>query len=197
MDTYYQLSSMSTVITVPDTQIAVVANALGDLIITHHALVPEPAPDQILLKTVTVAVNPVDVKLTGPMASEHATAGSDCAGIVVAIGSDAQADGRFTIGDRVCAASAPMNPLAPHEGAWAEYVTATADFALKVPDDMPLDSAAGLGIGMATTGYALFRSLAIPGHPERPVTEPKRPIFVLVYGGSTASGTLAIQLIRK
>ena len=181
----------------PEVQTAVVADAAGNLVVTRDAPVPDPAPDQILLQTFAVAVNPVDVKLTGAMANENATAGSDCAGVVVALGSDASADGRFAIGDRVCAAFAPMNRLAPREGAWAEYAPATADFVLKVPDSMPLVSAAGLGIGVAAVGYALFRSLGIPGHPERPVTQPGRPVYVLVYGGSTASGTMAIQLIRK
>ena len=35
---------------------------------------------------VAVALNPVDVKLTGALAAEGATAGGDCAGVVVAVG---------------------------------------------------------------------------------------------------------------
>ncbi len=147
----------------------------------------------LLVKTVAVAINPADVKLTGLMAADGATAGSDGAGIVVAVGS-AVAPGRFAVGDRVCAAFAPMDPLAPRIGAFAEYAGVTADLALKVPENMPLESAASLGVGVTIAGYALFRSLQIPGHPEKPAA---KPAVVLVYGGSTASGTMAIQLVRQ
>ncbi|RYP41180.1 hypothetical protein DL767_001184 [Monosporascus sp. MG133] len=85
-------------------------------------------------RTVAVALNPVDVKLTGPMATERAVAGGGCAGVVAAIG------------------SAPE--LAP-----SRSITATiADCTLKIPDGMAFKAAATLGISIATTGYALFRS---------------------------------------
>lgn len=146
----------------------------------------------LLVKAQAVAINPADVKLTGKMAAEGATAGNDCAGVVVAVGSDVH--DRFAVGDRVCAAMVPMNPFAPRAGAFAEYAAVTADSALRVPDGMPIHQAAALGVGVATIGYALYRSLRIPGHPDRTA---EKPVLVLVYGGSTASGTMAIQLIRR
>lgn len=168
------------------------ANGSGDLVLTDDALLPELGPDMMLLRNVAVAINPVDVKLTGPMATEGATAGSDCAGVVVAVG--AEAGRRWSLGDRVCAPLPAMNSLNPRIGAFSEYVCVWSDFALKVPDDMSLEEAAALGIATVTIGYALFLSLGIPGHPDRPA---KEPAVVLVYGGSTSSGTMAIQLIRK
>ncbi|ROW07076.1 hypothetical protein VPNG_06635 [Cytospora leucostoma] len=177
----------------PETQTAIVANGSGELVITTDAPLPSLGPDMLLLRNVAVAINPVDVKLTGLMASKGATAGSDCAGIVVAVGRDVAAH-HFAPGDRVCAPLPAMNPLAPRIGAFAEYVCVWSDFALKVPSNMPLESAAALGIGTVTIGYALFHSLRIPGYPDKPTT---KPTVVLVYGGSTASGTMAIQLIRK
>jgi NADPH:quinone reductase-like Zn-dependent oxidoreductase len=173
-------------------QTAIVADGSGNLVISSDVLLPDLEPDMLLVKTQAVAINPADVKLTGNMAAEGATAGNDCAGVVVAVGSDVQA--RFAVGDRICAAMVPMNPLAPRAGAFAQYAAVTADFALKVPDGLPIHQAAALGIGVATIGYALYRSLRIPGHPDRPA---KKPVLVLVYGGSTASGTMAIQLIRR
>ncbi|KAI3390272.1 hypothetical protein diail_10728, partial [Diaporthe ilicicola] len=128
------------------------------------------------------------------MASPGCTAGGDCAGIVIALGS-AIPHGRFMVGDRVAAPTAFMNPLAPSNGAFAEYVAVAADLALKIPIDVPLEEAAALGVGIATIGYALFHSLRIPGHPDKPA-QTEKPVFVLVYGGSTASGTMAIQLVR-
>lgn len=177
----------------PKVQSAIVANDIGDLTISHSAPLPQLAPDSLLVKTVAAALNPVDVKLTGPMATEGAVAGGDSAGIVIAIGSAVQI-GRFKIGDRVCAPIASMNPLAPQVGAFAEYTTTIADCTLRIPDDMAFESAASLGISIATVGYALFRSLKIPGHPECPTDQ---ATYVLVCGGSTATGTMAIQMIRK
>ncbi|KAK0732952.1 chaperonin 10-like protein [Lasiosphaeria miniovina] len=178
----------------PETQTAIVADGSGNLIVSQHVPLPALEPDMLLVKTVAVALNPSDAKFTGAMAAEGATAGSDCAGIVVGIGSAVKSAGRFSIGDRVCAPLAPMDPLAPRSGAFANYAAVAADLALKVPGDMPLESAAGLGTSLTTIGCALFRSLSIPGHPDRLST---KPAVVLVYGGSSATGTMAIQLIRR
>lgn len=177
----------------PERQTAIVANATGDLIVSHDVLLPELEPDMLLVKMVAVAVNPCDMKMTGPMASEGAISGGDGAGIVLAIGSEVP-EGRFAVGDRVCVAVQSMNPLLPRVGAFAQYVGATADFTLKIPEGMTFEEAATIGISTATIGYALFKSLDIPGHPDKPAA---KPAYVLVYGGSTATGTIAIQLIRR
>jgi NADPH:quinone reductase-like Zn-dependent oxidoreductase len=180
-------------LTLPIRQSAVIANDAGELVVIYDAQLPELEPDRLLIQTVAVAINQVDVKLSGAMATPRAGAGTDCAGIVLAIGSAVPTD-TFKIGDRICAPVTPMNPLSPRDGAFAEYTAVVADFALKVPGNMSMECAASLGLGIATIGYALFRSLGIPGHPESPAS--KSPI-VLVYGGSTSSGTMAIQLLRR
>lgn len=187
------LSATTAKMTLPKNQTAIVADSFGNLVVAHNVELPEVEPDMLLVRTVAVAVNPVDVKLTGAMATEGAVAGSDCSGFVIAVGS-AVPLGRFAVGDRVCAAITPMNPASPRVGAFAEYVGTTADCTLRIPDGMPFESAVTLGIGVATIGYALFRSLNMPGHPDCPAVTPQ---YVLIYGGSTASGTLAIQLVRK
>lgn len=184
----------------PNTQTAIIGNKFGDLVISHDVPIPVLGPDEVLIKTQAVALNPADAKFTGPMAAEGATAGCDCAGIVVAIGS-AVPTAKFAVGSRVCGPLAPMDPLKPISGAFAEYVALTADLALNVPHDMPLESAAGLGTSLTTIGYALFRSLGIPGRPDAPCMaenfKPPAGNIVLVYGGSCATGTMAIQLIRR
>ncbi|KAK6065743.1 hypothetical protein SCUP234_12418 [Seiridium cupressi] len=176
----------------PDYQTAIIADESGQLVVSDHVALPELRSDEVLIRTAAVAVNPSDVKLTGSMGAPSATAGSDCAGIVVAVGDTAS--GAFQIGDRVCAPAVPMDPLSPRSGAFAQYVPVTADLALKVPENMTLEHAASLGTGLATIGYALFRCLRIPGHPDRVAT---KPAVVLVWGGSSATGTMAIQLIRR
>lgn len=178
----------------PTVQTAIIADKSGRLVVSQNAKVPQLAPGMLLVKTVAVAINPADVKLTGRMATEGAMAGSDGSGIVVGIGPGVEPD-RFRLGDRVCAPHTSMDPLAPQHGAFGEYVTTAADFTLRVPNSMSLESAATLGIGIGTIGHALFHSLNIPGHPERPCRTPGN--YVLVHGGSTASGTMAIQLIQR
>ncbi|KAM7184233.1 GroES (chaperonin 10)-like protein [Rhypophila sp. PSN 637] len=184
-----------------NTQSAIVADKAGILTLTHDAPLPELGPDMILIRAEAVALNPADAKFTGPMASEGATAGCDCAGTVVAIGSSVS-PGRFTLGQsRVCGALAPMDPLNPTSGAFAQYVGLSADLALRIPDYMPLESAAGLGTSLTTVALALFRSLQIPGRPDKPCKEEtlryKGENIVFVHGGSCATGTMAIQLIRS
>lgn len=56
---------------------------------------------------------------------------------------------------------------------------------------MTFEAAATLGSGIITVGQSLFQSLALP-LPE----SAKRDTSILVYGGSTATGSLAIQFAK-
>lgn len=77
---------------------------------------------------------------------------------------------------------------------------ATADLLLKLPDEMSFEEGAGLGVGVATTTVGLFSELGVAdikrlrysGEGEITVDDE----FVLVSGGSTATGTRAIQLLK-
>jgi len=101
---------------------------------------------------------------------------------------------RLTVGDKVAGAVHGSNPLRPHVGAFGEYVTAFGDCVFRIPEGMSWEEAAAIGgAAPGTIGLALVESLAIPTHPEKPTST---PFFVLVYGGSTANGTLAIQLLK-
>lgn len=86
-----------------------------------------------------------------------------------------------------------MHSLTPRVGAFAEYVGATDVVLMKIPEHMSLEEGASLGTGIGTMGLALFHNLKVPGYPVRPSTSGTK---VLVYGGSTASGTLALQLLK-
>jgi len=181
---------------IPTEQTAIIALPNGELGISQNVPVPHVDDDLALVKVVALAVNPVDAKAVGPMAYPGAIAGCDFAGIVVKIGA---ASGEYLrIGDRVAGVVHPMNPMRPDVGAFAQYVGATADFLLRLPENMPLSTGASLGTGVGTMGLALFNHLQLPNTPDNPGVFPvNKPCYVLVYGGSTASGTLAIQLIRQ
>ena len=78
------------------------------------------------------------------------------------------------------------------DGAFAEHVTAKGDLQIKIPDYMTFEEAATLGAGIITVGQSLYECLELP----LPDDPPMRPFPVLIYGGSTATGTLAIQFAK-
>jgi aspyridone synthetase trans-acting enoyl reductase len=84
------------------------------------------------------------------------------------------------------------NPIRRDNGAFAEYVAVPRQLVWKIPADMSFQTAATLGIGLATAGLALYNGLQLP----LPLSAPEVPTTVLVYGGGTATGALAIQLLR-
>ncbi|KAL8747962.1 MAG: hypothetical protein Q9190_000226 [Brigantiaea leucoxantha] len=177
----------------PATQTAIIGLPDGSLGISNEVPLPVLEDDMILVRNAAMALNPVDTKMTGKLLTPGAIAGMDFAGTVVAVGSKVQAPKPVKVGDRVCGAVQGMHSLTPRVGAFAEYIGATAHVTLKMPDGMTFEEGTSLGSGVGTIGLALFRSLDLPGSPMDPTRTPKP---VLVYGGSTATGTLAIQLLK-
>ncbi|KAI1772859.1 zinc-binding dehydrogenase family oxidoreductase [Hypoxylon cercidicola] len=177
----------------PSKQTAVVALGDGSLGVSHDVSVPTLEDDMILVKNAVVALNPIDTKMVGKLATPGAIAGMDFAGEVVAVGPKVRTAIPIKRGDRVCGVVPGMHSITPTVGAFAEYVGATDLVTMKIPDNMSLEEGASLGSGVGTVGLALFKSLDVPGSPKSPAT---KPVDVLVYGGSTATGTLAIQLLK-
>lgn len=89
---------------IPKQQVAIIGDGHGQLKISKHVETPELEADMVLVKTRAVALNPVDVKMSGPLASVGAVAGHDYAGVVVALGSDVWTAADVKVGDRVCGA---------------------------------------------------------------------------------------------
>lgn len=77
-------------------------------------------------------------------------------------------------------------------GAFAEHVLGKGDVALRIPPNLSFEKAASLGAGLTTVGLCLYKSLQLP----LPTVPAREPLSVFVYGGSTASGTLAIQFMK-
>ena len=180
-------------IPLPSTQIAIVARGLSQLVIQHDAPVPTLAADMVLVKSAAVAINPADAKMLDYSAAPGAVLGYDFAGTIVALGTDAPA--HLAVGDRVAGLVHGMDALRPDVGAFAEYVGATGHFLLKIPKVMSFEDAATLSTGLATAGMALFREFKLLGTLEQP-TQKARPPFVLVCGGSTATRTRALQMLK-
>ncbi|KAJ5780721.1 Polyketide synthase enoylreductase [Penicillium paradoxum] len=152
--------------------------------------IPHLRDDYILVKTVSVALNPTDWKHIAYFAPPGALVGCDYAGTVEAVGKDVKK--YFKKGDRVFGFSHGSNAMQPENGSFAEYIVAKGDVQMKIPDGMSFQEAATLGVGISTVGQALYQSLglALPTEPIRDATP------ILIYGGSTATGTLAIQFAK-
>lgn len=108
----------------PKTQTAIVGLEDGTLAILNNVRLPKLEDDMILVKSVMVGLNPVDTKMVGRLVIPGAIVGTDFAGYVVAIGSNAQCPG-VKIGDRVAGVVQSSNPLQPDVGGFTEYIGAT------------------------------------------------------------------------
>jgi NADPH:quinone reductase-like Zn-dependent oxidoreductase len=158
----------------------------GNAVIISDVPIPALRPEYLLIKTVAVALNPTDWKSIDKT-TKNVTIGCDYAGIVEDIGE--KVTKKFKKGDRVCGFVIGANSAQLEDGADGEYLVAKADLVIKMPDYLSFEAAATLGVGVTTIGQGLYQALKLP-LPTKPAKE-KFPI--LIYGGSSATGALAIQ----
>jgi NADPH:quinone reductase-like Zn-dependent oxidoreductase len=165
----------------------------------HAAVVdaPRPAlrPEDLLVKVACVALNPTDwkhIQHTELNGQEPLTVGCDFSGIVEEVGSAVTRP--FKPGDRVWGFAHTCHFGRPDAGAFAEFVAANADITQKIPDHMRFEEAASLGVQVYTVGQGLYQSLQLPW-PTEPV-RPEEKFPILIYGGSSAMGTLGIQMAK-
>lgn len=92
-----------------------------------------------------------------------------------------------------------MNVNKPGIGAFAQYVGAYHDLLLKIPKHMSFEDGASFGTGVSTASLSLFHEMCVPATLEQLSAgiETKTGDYVLVAGGSTATGTRAIQLLKQ
>ncbi|KAK5996291.1 Enoyl reductase cheB [Cladobotryum mycophilum] len=183
-----------TAVGLPQTHTAVVQGEEGALQVATGLPLPVLGPGHILVKTAAVALNPCDFKTPAACPTPGCYDGCDFAGTVVALGSDVARDGPWKIGDRVFGAVNGSNPADTDSGSYSEYIKAVSVFTYRIPDWMSFEQAAGLSpCCIATAGVAIFQSLELPGTFEKPA---EKPVDVLIYGGSTSVGGLAIQMVK-
>ncbi|GKZ79290.1 hypothetical protein AnigIFM56816_003175 [Aspergillus niger] len=152
---------------------------------------PKPTlrDDCILVKVVSVGLNPTDWK-NALRNTPVVTVGCDYAGIVEAVGSAVTKP--FRVGDRVFGLIRGCNPNLPYNGAFSEYVLALGDLQFAIPENLSFQEAATLGVGLGTIAQSLYQSLQLASF-DHPLAQPEP---ILVYGGATATGTLAIQFAK-
>ncbi|RPD66607.1 GroES-like protein [Lentinus tigrinus ALCF2SS1-7] len=176
---------------IPATMKAVVFVESDKVSVQEHP-VPTIADDEILVKTVAIALNPTDWKhIQFKLGRPGSVLGCDFSGVVVKAGKNVT--NGVQVGDHV--AGVAHGCVYPDKGAFAEYVKADSDLVWVVPKNtFTHEQAAANSAVLWTSVQALYnpRHLGLVEPPEKVA----KPEWMLIYGGSTACGLSAIQLAR-
>lgn len=174
-----------------NTQVALVAGNGGHYQISTDVEVPKLKPGTMLCKVRAVALNPADWKMIEFSATKDSIGGNDFAGEVVQVGQGVK---RFKERDRIFGMMFGLNPSDRLTGAFCCYALATEDVSCKIPPSMTFEEASTLGVPIGTAGSALYQALDLPLPSSAQISD--IPTYVLVSGGASATGTIAIQLLK-
>lgn len=154
--------------------------------------VPKPRPGYLLVEPRAVALNPADWKHIHRMNTKDCLLGCDYGGVVAEPGTGYDKD--WKVGDRLFGFVNEGNHDFPEDGSFAEKITVKADIQMRIPDYMSFEDASTLGVGLITCGQGLFQQMGL-NSPDQPASNAKGE-HILIYGGSSATGTLGIQLAK-
>ncbi|CZR61994.1 related to zinc-binding oxidoreductase ToxD [Phialocephala subalpina] len=158
--------------------------------------IPKLRPEYILVKTIAVALNPTDWQTVDEKfrpGTMHSLLGCDAAGIVVEVGS--KVTKKFEKGDRILGFSHGGNDLEPEDGCFANYILMKGDLCAHIPPNLSFEEAATLPCGLGTIGLGFYKHLELL-FPTFPLEKKDSGTPILIYGGSSATGTLAIQFAK-
>lgn len=164
----------------PDEMMAIGISAPGGpaaLVMQHHP-VPRPQAGEVVIRVAAAGVNRPDILqrqgLYPPPPGASPLPGLEVAGTIAAVGEGVDA---HRLGQRVCALV--------QGGGYAEYVATPFAQCLPVPEGFPLEQAAAMPETLLTVWSNLFeRAYVVEGD------------TVLVHGGTSGIGTMAIALCR-
>ena len=150
--------------------------------------IPELEDEQLLVKVHAWAMNPCDAMLQDkslPFVKYPVVLGQDVAGTVEDVGPTAAS--KFKVGDRVFGFSI--------NNGFKGYVTLNHALAAKIPNSLSFNDASVFPLCVTTSSLALFGKdyLALPFPTLNP---PSTGESVLIWGGSSAVGSNAIQLAK-
>jgi putative PIG3 family NAD(P)H quinone oxidoreductase len=150
----------------------------ADALVLDEVPTPEIAADEVLVQVAAAGVNRADLMqrqgFYPPPPGSSAYPGLEVSGTISAIGSDVTG---WAVGDQVCALLSG--------GGYAEHVAVPAAQVLPVPDGVSLLEAAALPEVVSTVWSNVFMTANLqPGQ------------TILIHGGSSGIGTMAIQLAR-
>jgi len=165
---------------IPDEMQAIDPEAPGgpEVLVPVRRPVPEPGPDEVLIRVAAAGVNRPDVLqrrgLYPPPPGAPSIPGLEIAGAIVDMGEGVAME---IYGQAVCALIAG--------GGYAEYAVVHADLCLPVSPGLTMVEAAAMPETLFTVWHNLFqRAYARDGE------------TVLVHGGTSGIGTMAIALCR-
>ena len=164
---------------IPAEHACIVISAAGgpQVLLPSRAPVPVPLDDEVLIAVKAAGVNRHDCnqRQRGPTPAHSDVPGLEVAGEVVALGAGVRG---LAIGDSVCALC--------DGGGYAEYTVAKAGQVLPLPDGLDFEQGAALPEGLFTIWHNIFRVAGL-GPAES----------VLLHGGTSGVGTLALQVLRS
>ncbi|GAA0953037.1 NAD(P)H-quinone oxidoreductase [Nonomuraea longicatena] len=159
---------------------AIVIPVTGGPEVLEWREVPDPRPGrgEVLIEVAASAVNRADVMQRqgryDPPPGEPPYPGLECSGVVAEVGENVE---QFRVGDRVCALLGG--------GGYAERVTVPWEQVMPVPDGVSLVEAAGLPEAVCTVWSNVFMLGRL-----------RRSETLLVHGGASGIGTMAVQLAK-
>lgn len=174
---------------------AVVING-AEARVDHHRPVPQLRSDTVLVKPVAVALNPTDWRhIRNRRAKDGCIVGCDYAGVVEAVGSAVTKP--WKPGDHIFGCAHGANLVNPDDGVFAEYATVAGDLQMRIPEGLSFEQAATVGLGSITVGQGLYQKALKLDLPTIASRANANNIPVLIYGGGTATGALAIQYAKQ
>jgi len=149
-----------------------------EVLVPETRAVPRPGPDEILIKVLAAGVNRPDVSQRQghypPPPGASDLPGLEVAGEIVAVGSNAK---KHKPGDKV------MSLVAG--GGYAQYCIAQDAQAMAVPPSLSIAEAGAIPETLMTVWHNVFERGAL-----------KAGETLLIHGGSSGIGTMAIQLAK-
>lgn len=140
--------------------------------------IPQPNSGEVLIRVHAAGINRPDIlQRQGaypPPADASPILGLEVAGEIIACGENVK---RWQVGDKICALV--------NGGGYAEYALAPADQCLPMPQDFSYVQAAALPETFFTVWHNLFQRAQL-----------KTGESLLIHGGTSGIGTVAIQLAR-
>lgn len=141
---------------------------------------PIPGPDEVLIEVKATTVNRLDLfQRAGsrPVPALPFTPGLEAAGVVVANSQN------FSAGERVLTTRAAG---ARGGGGYASRIATSANNLVRIPDGVSFEEAAATGLAASTAWTGLFD-----------VGQVREGERVLIWGGTSGVGSLAIQLAKQ
>ncbi|PON23118.1 alcohol dehydrogenase [Trichoderma gamsii] len=150
--------------------------------------IPEPGPDEVLIKVIYCASNPRDWKAPDHLIpGVEINQGNEMSGVIEVVGSNVY---EFRKGDRVAAA----HPMQTENGTYAEYATAPINTCFLLPPNISFEEACTIPFALCTAAIGLYQRLKIPFPTSPESSRVQTPL--IVYGGSSSIGAFTLKLAK-